>query len=455
MPQFSLKLCTLLTNFNYSRQDANMKKINLNHAQYFAALFCLYASVFISACTGQNFSQFEVQRPSRITVPLEVKKVFIRGDLVDETNDKLGIKNQVIQQLADTLNRFGRFKVSVVNTLDGSQFNPEKETVAIIQGEVISGGEVDRGQFTDLATCTGGISGRLSSAGAAAITNEAITLDKWRGYVCRRGNFAGNAAEFAVSSALSLAGLNEGIPPKNQVVRIYDYKNISLFAQANFSFNIIGLSRETVAIRADSASFGRSITEKDSYRNIKESHLISLTLGSLVSITRIPIFPIPNRQIALASRSNPKQIFYGPKGLASPDIYDLLPKEKRQVIKLLVKRTLESFIRTISPYKQMVEVEVADGGREEAVNLLKDGKFQKTQQIIEAIPAEKRESQDWYNLGLAYESGALSPEDYEDARRFYITALEKSPGTKLYAQGIGRTRRYLSETKTLAAQTQK
>ncbi|MDP6319132.1 MAG: hypothetical protein QF711_01230, partial [SAR324 cluster bacterium] len=82
-----------------------MKKINLNHAQYFAALFCLYASVFISACTGQNISQFEVQRPSRITVPHEVKKVFIRADLVDETNDKLGIKNQVIQQLADTLNR--------------------------------------------------------------------------------------------------------------------------------------------------------------------------------------------------------------------------------------------------------------------------------------------------------------------------------------------------------------
>ena len=88
--------------------------------------------------------------------------------------------------------------------------------------------------------------------------------------------------------------------------------------------------------------------------------IISLTLGSLVSITRIPIFPIPNRQIALASRSNPKQIFYGPKGLASPDIYDMLPKEKRQVIKLLVERTLESFIRTISPYKQMIEVEIAD-----------------------------------------------------------------------------------------------
>ncbi|MBC8219826.1 MAG: hypothetical protein H8E67_04590, partial [Proteobacteria bacterium] len=216
---------------------------------YFVFLFCICASVLLSACIRPNLSQFEVQRPSRITIPREVKKVFIRADLVDETNDKLGIKIQVLQQLADELNSYGRFKVSVVDTLDGSQFDPEKESVAIIQGEVISGGEVDRGQFTDLATCTGGISGRLSSAGAAAITNEAITLDKWRGYVCRRGTFAGNAAELVLSSAFSLAGLNDAIPPKNQVVRIYDYKNISLFAQGNFSFNMIGLSRETLAIR--------------------------------------------------------------------------------------------------------------------------------------------------------------------------------------------------------------
>jgi hypothetical protein len=432
-----------------------MKKTKLSSKKSFTLLLCLCASILVSACTRLNVSQFEVQRPSRITIPRDVKKVFIRADLVDETNDKLGIKNQVLQQLADELNRFGRFKVSVVNTLDGSQFDSEKETVAIIQGEVISGGEVDHGQFTDLATCTGGISGRLSSAGAAAITNEAITLDKWRGYVCRRGTFASNAAELVLSSAFSLAGLNNVIPPKNQVVRIYDYKNISLFAQANFSFNMIGLSRETLAIRADSASFGRSIIEKDSYRNIKESHLISLTLGSLLSITRIPIFPIPSRQLALASHSNPKQIFYGPKGLAIPDIYDLPPKEKRKVIQQLVKRTLESFIRTISPYKQMVEAEVAEGGRAKAGNLLKEGKSQKVRKLIEAIPAEKRESQDWYNLGLAYEAGALSPEDYEDARRFYITALEKSPGIKLYAQGVGRIRRYLAETKTLARQTQK
>jgi hypothetical protein len=106
-------------------------------------------------------------------VPREVKKVYIRSDLVADTNDLLGIKSQVLQQLAAELNRLGRFKVSVVDTFNESQIDSEKDTVAIVQGEVTSGGEVDRGQFTDLATCTGGIGGRLSSAGAAAISDEA------------------------------------------------------------------------------------------------------------------------------------------------------------------------------------------------------------------------------------------------------------------------------------------
>ena len=34
--------------------------------------------VLISACTTPTLSQFEVQRPSTITMPRELKKVFIR-----------------------------------------------------------------------------------------------------------------------------------------------------------------------------------------------------------------------------------------------------------------------------------------------------------------------------------------------------------------------------------------
>ena len=415
----------------------------------------LIAIVLISACSGPTLSKFEVQRPSRITVPREVKKVFIREDLITANNDKLGIKSQVLQELAKLLNSMGRFNVSVVKSLDEKQIEAEKETVAVIQGEVISGGEVDGGQFTDLATCTGGIGGRISSAAAAAINEEAVTLDNWRGYVCRRGAFTSDVTEIALSSAFAMAGLGEALPPKNQVVRIYKYKNLSLFAQSNFSFTIIGLERETLAIRADSANFGRSITEKGSYRNIKESHLISLTLGSLISSISIPIFPIPSRELAVAKHSNPGQLFYNNNPLPVPSIQDLPEKEKNQLIQQLVSRSLKSFIRTISPYKVKVNVEVATGGKADTVNLLKEGKTEKVREIIEAIPEDERDPEDWYNLGLAYEASAISPEDYEDARRFYITALDKKPGTKIYAQGVGRTYSYLTEIRKLAKQIQK
>ncbi len=417
-------------------------------------LLNLSAIILISACTTPTLSQFEVQRPSIITVPRELKKVYIREDLITANNDKLGIKSQLLQELARLLNNMGRFKVSVVKSLDEKQFDAEKESVAVIQGEVISGGEVDRGQFTDVATCTGGIGGRISSAAAAAINKEAVTLDNWRGYVCRRGAFASDVTEIALSSAFAMAGLGETIPPKNQVVRIYKYKNLSLFAQSNFSFTIIGLERETLTIRADSANFGRSIIEKGSYRNIKESHLISLTLGSLISSISIPIFPIPSRELAVAKKSNPGQFFYNNKPLPIPNIQDLPKKEKNQLIKQLVNKTLISFIRTISPYKVKVNAEIATGGEAETVNFFKEGKTDKIRELIEGIPEDERESEDWYNLGLAYEASALSPEDYEDARRFYIYALEKKPGTKIYAQGVGRTRSYLAETRKLAEQLQ-
>ena len=414
----------------------------------------LSSIVLISACTAPKLSEFEVQRPSIITMPRELKKDYIREDLITANNDKLGIKSQLLQELARLLNNMGRFKVSVVKSLDEKQYDAEKESVAVIQGEVISGGEVDRGQFTDVATCTGGIGGRISSAAAAAINKEAVTLDNWRGYVCRRGSFTSDVTEIALSSAFAMAGLGEPLPPKHQVVRIYKYKNLSLFAQSNFSFTIIGLERETLTIRADSANFGRSIIEKGSYRNIKESHLISLTLGSLISSISIPIFPIPSRELAVAKKSNPGQFFYNNKPLPIPNIQDLPKKEKNQLIKQLVNKTLISFIRTISPYKVKVNAEIATGGEAETVNFFKEGETGKIREIIEGIPEDERDSADWYNLGLAYEASALSPEDYEDARRFYIYALEKKPGTKIYAQGVGRTRSYLAETRKLAEQLQ-
>ena len=158
----------LLIARNFRKLKDEMKRSTVIHLIIILTLH-LIAIVLISACSAPTLSQFEVQRPYRITVPREVKKVFIREDLITANNDKLGIKSHVLQELAKLLNSMGRFKVSVVKSLDEKQFEAEKETVAVIQGELISGGEIDRGQFTDLTTCTGGIGGRISSAAAAAI----------------------------------------------------------------------------------------------------------------------------------------------------------------------------------------------------------------------------------------------------------------------------------------------
>ena len=187
----------LLIARNFIKLKDEMKRSTVIHLIVILTLH-LIAIVLITACSAPTLSQFEVQRPSRITMPREVKKVFIREDLIANNNDKLGIKSQLLLELAKVLNSMDRFKVSIVRSLDENQIEAEKETVAVIQGEVISGGEVDKGQFTDLATCTGGIGGRISSAAAAAINEEDITLDNWRGYVCRRGAFTSDVTELAL-----------------------------------------------------------------------------------------------------------------------------------------------------------------------------------------------------------------------------------------------------------------
>jgi len=149
----------------------------------------------------------------------------------------------------------------------------------------------------------------------------------------------------------------------------------------------------------------------------------------------------------LARLSNPKRKFYSQKQLPIPKKNDFLPKEKATLTDKLIKETLDSFISTISPYRVLIEAEVSSGGEADVEDLLKNGNAEEAKKIIEAIPRDKRFAEDWYNLGLAYEASARSREDYEDAQRYYINALEIEPGEKLYAQGIGRCDRYLKETK--------
>ena len=428
-----------------------MKNLNSHKNQLFS-IFLLILTFYFFSCSPKQISKFEVQRPAKISIPRDVKKVFIRQDMVKNINDKLSIKTKLLEALAEKLNKLGRFEAQVIKKFNINDFDPEKETVGIIQGEVTSGGEIDRGQFTDLATCTGGIKGRISSLGASSISREEITIDNWRGYICRKSTFKSDLSEIALSSAFKLAGLAEGFPPKNEVVRTYRYKNLSLFSQTNFILTIIGQTRSTLAIRSDSTSFGSSIKEKGSFRNVQESHLISNTLGALVSLTKFPIFPIPNREIALAKLSNPKNKFYSKKNLPVPKNYDFAPGEKKIIIEKLINGTIDSFINTISPYKVLVEAQISAGGKANVKEFLINGNSKKAIEIIESIPEKQREEEDWYNLGLAYEASAISIEDYENARRYYINALEINPSEQIYAQGIGRCYRYLLEIKKLNKQ---
>ncbi|HBI29882.1 MAG TPA: hypothetical protein DDY54_09610, partial [Deltaproteobacteria bacterium] len=133
----------------------------------------LCALLWGAGCASGPAATFEVQRPAKLSVPREVRKIFIRSDFVEAAQDRIGLKAQVLERLAEKLNGLGRFEAQVVDHLDENSLNPEQETVAVIQGEVVSRAELDRGQFTDVATCTGGIGGRLSAIGAAAVSKEA------------------------------------------------------------------------------------------------------------------------------------------------------------------------------------------------------------------------------------------------------------------------------------------
>ncbi len=408
----------------------------------------LFAAVLltVAGCTPQ-LAEFEVQRPARLSVPRAVQKVFIRQDLVEATNDRLGLKAQVLQELAKQLNQLGRFRVQVVDTLQDDAFDPNRETVAVIQGEVVSGSELDTGQFTDVATCTRGIAGRASTLVAAASASEVVTADQLVGF-CRRGEFKSDLVEGALGMALMQAGAG-GLPPKNQVVRVYDYRNVTLFAQVNFSFTLLGTERETLAFRADAASYGRQVVDPKSFRHVKETHLVSLTLGQLVSNLGAPVFPNPD---PLASDSNPRQVFYNAPTLPEPGPNDLPREEQGRLVKTLIDRSLESFIQTVSPYKVTVKAEVSTSGNSRAAELLQSGRPVEARKVLEGIQAERREAADWYHLGLAYEASAVTLEDYEDARRFYLSALQKESGNALYALGVGRTERVLQEARRLQQQ---
>ena len=119
-------------------------------------------------------------RLNKIQINNKIKKIFISEDLINNDNDKYKYKNEVISYLKDRLSDSGKYTVAVGKPVD---VDLNKETVAIISGEVISSGEVVTGQFSEVAYCKGGLIGLFSDFAAIASSTN-ISLKSMRCQQC-------------------------------------------------------------------------------------------------------------------------------------------------------------------------------------------------------------------------------------------------------------------------------
>ncbi|MBU2510113.1 tetratricopeptide repeat protein [bacterium] len=386
--------------------------------------------------------EFQVLRPAKLNIPRNIKKVFIDPDLFKDTDDKLKIKTEVVVALKRKLSDLGRFE-AIIGPPRG--YDPNREVVGIIQGDIISGGEIDEGQFTEKAECKGSISGLVGAATAKNTTQQGLTVSR-RHMLCKLPNLQSKLVESGVTAGLGMLGVTEH-PRLDEVIRVYKYKNLSLFAQLNLSFTQLGSERETLAIRADAASFSRHVIDPDTFHNIRESGDNANLIWLWFNIT--PVAPVINKDIAIVSESNPGSYRGKRYSRIAPDIQNLPDDEKQKIILQLVNNTTAEFLKTISPYKAKIVAEIASGGNDKVEEKLEKGRYQEVKNILKG----SKEPDDLYNLGLAYEATASTIEDYEDALYYYSQALDKSPGTRLYAQGIGRMEFQLRVANRLKKQT--
>ena len=384
----------------------------------------LVAQLFAATAYAAPFS---ILKPAKLTIPADIEKVFIDPQWVDATNDALEIKNQALRTLRDRLNQLGRFTVFLGPPRD---FDPNRETVAVIQGSVVSSAEVIQGQFTEKGECRGGFSGIAGALTAREKTEQGITFSR-RGMLCKRPELSSRLVEAGITAGLSMLGVNE-YPRLDEVIRVYKYRNIALFAQVNLSLTQIGDVRQTLAITAEAASFARHIVNPDTYRNVRESGDNAPLIWLWFRFS--PVAPVVIRDIGIVSASNPGSFLADHYQRFTPSVADISVEERYRIISGLVDNTLVEFINTISPYRTQVEIPIASGGNDEAREKLEGGEYDEVKELLK----EPQDPADFYNLGLAYEAGARSVRDYEDALFYYTRAFEASPGEMIFARGIGR-----------------
>ncbi|MGA0086808.1 MAG: hypothetical protein ACO4CF_00275 [bacterium] len=418
----------------------------------FSFLLAIPSLFFQISCSSNSAIELNVQRPAQLDVPREVTEIYIRQDLVKTEGDQLNLKEILLQELVNELNHQGRFNAQIVDTLPAEKLVPGQR-IGIIQGEIVSGGEREFGQFTELATCKGGIGGRLSAGASIAIGEDALTLDS-RAYICRPGGLGSSLIDLGAATLLTGMGVDADLPPVNQVIRTYRYRNISLYTETSFSLTIIGGDQEqrTVAVRVSGGNFGKQMIDTESYQHRYEARPIP-GIANLVNRSKIPLIPIPIRELAVVEQTKPKEIFYVDNRLPNPNLNDLPAEEREQILQKLGSKAVEAFLQSISPTTQRIKALIAEGGEEErAEELLRDGLWDEARQRLESLSKNDRTAEDWYNLGLSYEAGAVSRDDYQQARRAYLEALKKENGNRDFAASVGRVERRLAEYRQLASQ---
>jgi len=395
-------------------------------------------------------------RLNRIQINDKIKKIFISEGLITNDNDKYKYKNEVISYLKDRLGSSGKYTV-VVGKPVGVDLN--KETVAIISGEVISSGEIVTGQFSEVAYCKGGLIGLMSDFAAVASSTN-ISLKSMRCQQCS-GEFnkttnmcsgtvtIGTCAITCKSPSLPVevtefvAGLLLGASPEIQVVRIYKYKNISLFLQVNLSITEFGKVRKMVYSRTDSSSFGRHYTQPGSIAHVRESSQGAGLILPLVNV--VMVAPMPE-ELAIVKASNPGSAIGKWYDRVAPDAADISEGERESIRKQLVHKTVNEFVKNIIPYKIEVEIEVDSEGNEDSIKLIKEGNYTEAIQAIKNVDPLLKP--DMYNLALLLEATANIKDNYEEALSYYIQLNDKTPDDR-YIEGIGRIEKVIRNMKRI------
>ena len=416
---------------------------------YLLVILCLFLLI---GCSSNSAIELNVQRPAQLPVPKEVTEIFIVQDMVQAGGDQLNLKEILLQELVNELNYLERFNAQIVETWPVKKL-VFGQRIGVIQGEIVSGGEKEIGQFTELATCKGETGGRLSSDASVTIGEDALTFDG-RSYVCAPGGLDSSLNDLGKATSSTEIVVNSDLPLVNQVIRTYRYRNISLYAETIFSLTIVGGDQEqnTIAVRISTGSYGKQIIDPESYRHRYEARPVQ-GIANLVDRSTNPLIPIPIRELAFVEQTKPEEIFYQGNRLPKPNLNALPDKEREKILQKLGSKTVESFIKSMSPTTQRIKALIAEGGKEErAEELLRDGVWDKARQRLESLSKNDRTAEDWNNLGLSYEAGALSRDDYQQARGAYLEALKKENMNKDFAASLGRVEQRLAEYRQLASQ---